>query len=167
MSVWASNGAPTIRFSEAANMEFVASHTRIPVPRVHDVFVIDRSNVHCDGLHQCRQVDACLGQAHSNTTRGDFYAAENLSPSVDLWNHLTLVVSRLRTATASSTVDFVWMVAPLIPLLLLASSTLALAIKASAPLRCTYSIGNGPKAVPNGLLHSLRYFSKEPFRQRL
>ena len=32
----------TTRFSEAANMEFIASHTCIPVPRVHDVFIIDR-----------------------------------------------------------------------------------------------------------------------------
>ncbi|KAI6137642.1 kinase-like domain-containing protein [Pisolithus tinctorius] len=32
---------PATRFAEAASMEFVSHHTHIPVPRVHDVFVID------------------------------------------------------------------------------------------------------------------------------
>lgn len=32
---------PATRFAEAASMEFVSHHTYIPVPRVHDVFVID------------------------------------------------------------------------------------------------------------------------------
>lgn len=31
---------PTTRVAEAANMEFIASHTQIPLPRVHDVFII-------------------------------------------------------------------------------------------------------------------------------